>query len=113
MSSGKTKYIINDICDIFVKQIVYTDVVHHVLYNMTMQLVETAFIIDSHCYVSLIRFFLIIFLNLLSLVMDFPSGERLFHILMPWSNIDFLENCCLNSGVLIERLLRVLYVWQE
>ena len=43
--------------------------------------------------------------------MDFISGERLFHILMPWSNIDFLENCGLNKGVLIERLLQVSYVW--
>ena len=25
---------------------------------------------------------------MLLLVMDFTSGERLFHILMPWSNID-------------------------
>ena len=45
------------------------------------------------------------------LVMDFTSGERLFHILMPWSNIDLFENCSLNRGVLIERLLRVSYVW--
>ena len=65
----------------------------------------------SHCYVSLISFFLIIFLKMLLLVMDFTSGERLFHILMPWSNIDFFENCSLNRGVLIERLLRVSYVW--
>ena len=71
MSSGKTKYLINDIYDIIVKQIVYTDVVHHVLYNITMQLGKTAFIIDSHCYVSLISFFHIIFLNLLLLAMDF------------------------------------------
>ena len=42
MSSGKTKYIINDIYDIIVKQIVYTDVVHHVLYNITMKLVENS-----------------------------------------------------------------------
>ena len=42
MSSGKTKYIINYIYDIIVKQIVYTDVVHHVLYNITMQLVENS-----------------------------------------------------------------------
>ena len=33
MSSGKTMYIINDIYDIIVKQIVYTDVVHPVSYN--------------------------------------------------------------------------------
>ena len=38
--SGKTEYIINDIYDIIVKQIVYTDVVHHVLYSIAMQLVE-------------------------------------------------------------------------
>ena len=31
MCSGKTKYIINDIYDIIVRQIVYTDVIHHVL----------------------------------------------------------------------------------
>ena len=30
---------------------------------------------------------------MLLLVMDFTSGERLFYILMPWSNIDFLVNC--------------------
>ena len=36
MFSGKTKYIINDIYDIIVKQIVYTDVVHHVLYSIAM-----------------------------------------------------------------------------
>ena len=42
MSSGKTKYIINYIYDIIVQQIVYTDVVHHVLYNITMQLVENS-----------------------------------------------------------------------
>ena len=40
--SGKTKYIINDIYDIIVKQIVYTDVVHHVLYSIAMQLVENS-----------------------------------------------------------------------
>ena len=113
MSIGKTKYIINDIYVIIAKQIVYTDVVHHVSCNITMQVVKTAFIIDSHCHVSLISFFLIIFLNLLLLVMDLTSGERLFRILMPWSNIDFIENCSLNRGVLIERLLRVSYVWYE
>ena len=42
--------------------------------------------------------------------MDFTSGEMLFHVFLPWSNIDFLENCGLNRGVLIERLLRVSYV---
>ena len=42
MSSGKTKYIINDIYDIIVKQIVYNDAVHRVLYNITMQLVENS-----------------------------------------------------------------------
>ena len=62
---------------------------------------------DSHCYISLISFFLIIFVNLLLLVMDFISGERLFHILMPWPNIEFIEICSLNKGVLIERLLWV------
>ena len=106
MCSGKIKYIINDIYDIIVKKIVYTDVVHSVSYNITMQLVE-----NSLCYVLLITFFLIIFLNLLLLAMDFFSGERLFLILMPWSNIDFLEICSLNRGVLIERLLRVSHVW--
>ena len=80
MSRGKTKYIINDIYDIIVKQIVYTVVVHRVSYNITMQLVENSLIIDSHCYVSLISFFLIIFLNLLLLVMDIISRERLFPI---------------------------------
>ena len=37
--------------------------------------------------------------------MDFTSGERLFHILMPWSNIDLFENCSLNRevGMRIER----------
>ena len=67
MSSGKTKYIINDIYDIIVKQIVYTYIVHCVSNNITMQLVDkwTAFIIDSHCYLTLIGFFLLIFLNLL------------------------------------------------
>ena len=48
---------------------------------------------------------------MLLLVMDFTSGERLFHILMPWLNIDFFENSSLNRGVLIERLLQVSYVW--
>ena len=40
MCSGKTKYIINDIYDIIVSQIVYTkhDVVHHVLCSIAMQL---------------------------------------------------------------------------
>ena len=42
MSSGKTKYIINDIYDIIVKQIVYTDVVHRVSCNIGMQLVENS-----------------------------------------------------------------------
>ena len=42
--------------------------------------------------------------------MDFILGERLFHILVPWSNIEFLEICSLNGGVLVERLLRVSYV---
>ena len=37
VSSGITKYIINDIYDIIAKQIVYTDVVHRVSYNITMQ----------------------------------------------------------------------------
>ena len=37
--------------------------------------------------------------------MDFTSGERLFHILMPWSNIEFFENCSLNRGVLVEEIL--------
>ena len=40
MSSGKTKYIINDIYDIIVKEVVYTDVVHRVSYNLATQLVE-------------------------------------------------------------------------
>ena len=40
--SGKTKYIINDIYDIIVRQIVYTDVVHHVLCCIAMQLVENS-----------------------------------------------------------------------
>ena len=111
MCSGKTKYIINDIYDIIVKQIVYTDVVHHVLCSIAMQLVETAFIIVSNFYVSLISIFLIILLKMLLLVMDFTSGEKLFHILMPLSNIDLFENCSLNRGVMIERLLRVSYVW--
>ena len=35
MSKGKTKYIINYIYDIIVKQIVYADVVHRVSYNIT------------------------------------------------------------------------------
>ena len=42
VSSGMTKYIINDIYDVIVKQIVYTDVVHLVSYNITMQLVENS-----------------------------------------------------------------------
>ena len=108
MCSGKTKYIINDIYDTIVRQIVYTDVVHHVLCSIAIQLVENSL---YYCYVSLLSFFLIIFLKMLLLVMDFTSGERLFHILMPWSNIDLIENCSLNRGVLIEGLLRVSYVW--
>ena len=40
--SGKTKYIINDIYDVIVKHIVYTDVDHHVLYSIAMQLVENS-----------------------------------------------------------------------
>ena len=36
MSSGETKYIINDIYDEIVKKIVYTDVVHRVSYNNTI-----------------------------------------------------------------------------
>ena len=32
---------------------------------------------------------------------------------MPWSNIEFIEICSLNRGVLIERLLRVSYVWYK
>ena len=42
MCRGKTKYIFNDIYDIIVKQIVYADVVHHVLYCIAMQLVENS-----------------------------------------------------------------------
>ena len=30
--------------------------------------------------------------------MDFISGERLFHILIPFSNIEFSEICSLNRG---------------
>ena len=110
MCSGKTKYIINDIYDIIVKQLVRTDVVHRVSYNITMQLVENS---HSHCYATLISFFFIIFLKLLLLVMDFISGERSFHILIPWSNIKFLEICGLDRGVLIEGLLRASHVWEE
>ena len=33
MSSGKIRYIINDIYDIIVMQLVYTDVVHRVSYG--------------------------------------------------------------------------------
>ena len=112
MSSGKTKYIIDDIHDIIVKQIVYTDVAHRVSYNIAMQLVENS-LRHSHCYASLISFFLllIIFLNLHLLVMDYISGERLIHILKPWSNNELSEICSLNRGVLIERLLRVSYAW--
>ena len=40
--SGETKYIINYIYDIIVKQIVYTDVVHHVSCSKAMQLVENS-----------------------------------------------------------------------
>ena len=47
------------------------------------------------------------------MVMDFISGERLFHVLMSWSNIEFYEISGLNRGDLIERLLRVSYVWYE
>ena len=113
VSGGKTKYINNYIYHVIVRQIVYADVVHRVSYNVTMLLVENSFIIDSHYNISLIDFSLIIFLKLLLLVMDFISGEWLFHILVPWSNIDFLEICSLNRGVLIERLLQVSYVWYE
>ena len=50
MCSGKTKYIINDIYDIIVRQIVYTDVVHHVLCSIAMQLVENSL---YYCYLLL------------------------------------------------------------
>ena len=42
MCSGKTKYIINYIYVLIFKQIVYTDVVHHVLHSIAMQLVENS-----------------------------------------------------------------------
>ena len=62
-------------------------------------------------YFSLISFFLIIFLYFLILVINFISVDRLIHILMPWSNIDFLQICSLNRGILINELLRVSYMW--
>ena len=57
MSSGITKYIINDIYDVIVILMLF------IVYCITfiMQLVQIAFIIDSRCYVLLISIILIIF----------------------------------------------------
>ena len=52
-------------------------------------------------------------MNLFLFVMDSMSVESLFYICMLWSNIDFLQICKLNKGVLRKRLLRVSYVWYE
>ena len=44
-----------------------------------------------HEFMSLIKLCLVNFLNLYLFFMSFNLGERLFHILVPWSNIIFSE----------------------
>ena len=53
---------------------------------------------DSHrfytCYhefMSLIKLYLVNLLNLFLFFISLNSGKRLFHILIPWSNIVFFE----------------------
>ena len=36
------KYIINDVCDVIVKLIIYADVIHDVSCNIAMQLVQSS-----------------------------------------------------------------------
>ena len=110
VSSGEANYMINDI---IVKQIIFSAlfIVHSL--TLTCNYWNTAFIMDSHCYDRLLSFFPIIFLNSLLMVVDIISAERLFHILMPLSNIEFLDICGLCRGNHIERLLQVSYMWYE
>ena len=56
---------------------------------------------------QLFKFYLAIFFFFI--LYEFKSGERLFHVLIPWSNIVFLAISNLKKRALANKLLPVSY----